>query len=122
MAPASATSNAASQPPAPRIKATSSSGDTGRSVLVWVVDVAAGHRHAQRAQRVRDADRAGVSVEDVGEVLVDLRGLVGPAADQNDAPFTQAGLNRRPVDLAGLELLASPPAAGGLGATHHPAG
>jgi hypothetical protein len=51
---------------------------------VWVEDVASGHRHAERAQRVLDADRAGVRREDVREPLVDLWGLVGTTADQDD--------------------------------------
>ena len=42
----------------------------GPSVLVWVVDVPAGHRDAEWAQGVLDADRACVCVEHVGEALV----------------------------------------------------
>src|SRR5436190_23632635 len=74
-------------------------------VLVRVVDVASSHRHAQRTQRVLDADRAGVRVEDVRKSLVDLRCLVGSATDQDDPLLTQTGTHGVPVHDAGADEL-----------------
>ena len=62
--------------------------------------VASRHGHAERAQRVLDADRAGVRVEHLGQALVHLRRLVRAAADQHDSLLAQACLDGGPVDLA----------------------
>src|SRR5262249_54750593 len=63
------------------------------------------HRHAQRAERVLDADRAGVGLEDLRKALVGLRCLVGPAADQDDALVAKLGTDCVPVNAAGADEL-----------------
>src|SRR4051812_36074290 len=71
-------------------------------------DVAPGHGDAERAQRVLDANGAGVRGQDLRQALVRLGRLVGAAADEHDALLPQPGLHRRPVDLARAQLLLDP--------------
>src|SRR5262245_1320872 len=78
------------------------------SVLVRVVHVAARHRDTERSQAVLHTDRVAVGGEDVRQALVHLRGLVGAAADQDDALLAESSLHRRPVDETGLHLLLHP--------------
>src|SRR6266542_4670053 len=79
-----------------------------RLVLERVVDLSAGHGDAERAELVLHPDRVAVRGEHLRQALVDLRRLVRPAADQDDALGAQASLHSRPVDHAGLDLLLDP--------------
>src|SRR5439155_12646706 len=92
-------------------------------VLVRVVDVPSGHRDPERAERVLHPDRVAVRGEDFGQALVDLRRLARAAADEDDSPLPEAGLDRRPVDEARPHhlpaTLPSPHLPGGLRAAHH---
>src|SRR5205807_6646731 len=72
------------------------------------VHVAAGHRDAQRSERVLDAHRVAVGGEHLRQALVHLRRLVRTAACEHDALLAQPRLNCRPVDKAGLDLLLYP--------------
>src|SRR5215210_9305183 len=49
-----------------------------------------------------------MSSQHIRQALVHLRGLVGTAAEEHDALLAEACLHRRPVHLAGLQLLLDP--------------